>query len=80
MVVGVDAPAPRALAQPVAGLDAVDQRAERRVGPAQVRERPARDCGVRRQVADDVGSPSTAPGTPVLVEYLGWIFISGRMW
>src|SRR5205807_1180464 len=25
-------------------------------------------------------SASTAPGTPVLVEYFGWIFISGRMW
>jgi len=26
------------------------------------------------------GWPATAPGTPVFVEYFGWIFVSGRMW
>ena len=31
------------------------------------------------QALGEVGSPSAPPGTPVLVEYLGWIFVSGRM-
>jgi hypothetical protein len=47
----------------------VDEPGEDRVGRAQVRD------GVRAQ-----GCPSTAPGTPVFVEYFGWSFISGRMW
>ena len=46
----------------------VEQAREDRVGRAQVRQRGG------------YGWPSTAPGTPVFVEYLGWIFISGRMW
>ena len=34
----------------------------------------------RRGRAALYGWPSTAPGTPVFVEYLGWIFMSGRIW
>ena len=45
----------------------VEQPREHRVGGAQV-------------LPGVYAWPSTAPGTPVFVEYLGWIFISGRMW
>jgi hypothetical protein len=44
----------------------VEQPREHRVGGAQV-------------LPGVYAWPSTAPGTPVFVEYLGWIFISGRM-
>lgn len=50
----------------------VQQARQDGVGGAQVRER-------RRGVVAQA-CPSTAPGTPVFVEYLGWIFVSGRMW
>ena len=49
----------------------VEQAGEDRVRPAQVRD----GLGARAQ-----GCPSTAPGTPVFVEYFGWIRMSGRMW
>ena len=45
----------------------VEQPREHRVGGAQV-------------LPGVYAWPSTAPGTPVFVEYFGWIFISGRMW
>jgi hypothetical protein len=50
--------------------DAVDQRAQDRVGRPQVL-----DPGLRSGYA----CPSTAPGTPVFVEYFGWIRVSGRI-
>jgi hypothetical protein len=49
----------------------VQQAGQDRVGRAQVRDGAV---GGRAQ-----GCPSTAPGTPVFVEYLGWIFMSGRI-
>ena len=48
----------------------VEQAGEDRVRRAQVRD------GVGRRAQ---GCPSTAPGTPVFVEYFGRIFISGRI-
>ena len=48
--------------------DAVDERCQDGVCGAQVRLPRAR-----------YGCPSTTPGTPVFVEYLGWMRISGRM-
>ena len=48
----------------------VEQAGEDRVRRPQVRD----GVGGRAQ-----GCPSTAPGTPVFVEYFGWIFISGRI-
>jgi hypothetical protein len=52
---------------------------------AELAEQPGEDRVRRAQVRDGLvlpaqGCPSTAPGTPVFVEYFGWIFISGRMW
>ena len=55
-------------ASPVRLADAVEQSGEDGVG------RPQVGGGVAQ------GWPATAPGTPVLVEYFGWIFVSGRMW
>ena len=54
-------------------------------GRAELVDQASEDRVRRAQVGDGVGGraqgcPSTAPGTPVFVEYLGWIFISGRMW
>jgi hypothetical protein len=37
-----------------------------------VRRAEVRDGGFAQ------GCPSTAPGTPVFVEYFGWILVSGR--
>jgi hypothetical protein len=50
----------------------VQQAPQDGVGGVQMRER-------RRRV-EAQACPSTAPGTPVFVEYFGWIFVSGRMW
>src|SRR5205814_10181860 len=36
--------------------------------------------GDRHRLEDAQTCPSTTPGTPVLVEYAGWIRVSGRMW
>ena len=43
---------------------------------------PARcaPAGRREASARPQTWPSTAPGTPVFVEYLGWSLVSGRMW
>ena len=60
----VDGVAP---ALPVGLPDAVEQLREDRVGLPQV-------VGLGAQ-----GWPATAPGTPVLVEYFGWMRMSGRM-
>lgn len=43
-------------------------------GDDRVRRAEVRDADVAQ------GWPSTAPGTPVFVEYFGWSFVSGRMW
>jgi hypothetical protein len=59
----------RGIAALVRRADRVDQARERRVGGA----RGATAVSAPRQAW-----PSTAPGTPVFVEYFGWIFISGR--
>ena len=45
----------------------VEQPPQDRVGRPQDIERPGYGC------------PATTPGTPVLVEYFGWILVSGRM-
>jgi membrane protein implicated in regulation of membrane protease activity len=53
------------------------------VGRAVLVEQPGEDGVGRAKVGDRGGRaqgwPSTAPGTPVFVEYFGWIFISGRI-
>jgi hypothetical protein len=52
-----------------------------RLGDAALVEQPREHRVGRPQVLPGVYAwPSTAPGTPVFVEYFGWIFISGRMW
>ena len=53
----------------------MEQAGEHRVGAEQVGDRIG--GGAIRCRAQ--GWPSTAPGTPVFVEYFGWIFISGRI-
>src|SRR5256714_6529676 len=82
MVVGAQAGPSGALAQPLPGLDPVDHVTQHRVRAPQVRDGAVGD-GLRAgqgQALGEVGSPSAPPGTPVLVEYFGWIFVSGRMW
>ena len=60
----------------------VDVAARRsRLGDAALVEQPREHRVGGAQVLPGVYAwPSTAPGTPVFVEYFGWIFISGRMW
>src|SRR5438270_504051 len=69
----------RAAASRVAtvGSELVDHRAQHGIGGAQVLHRVCGSSAVGHLRAQ--GWPATAPGTPVLVEYLGWIFISGRI-
>src|SRR2546429_7871005 len=82
MVLGVQAAPSRALAQSLAVLDVIDHVTQYRVRAAQVRD-GAVGNGLRTgqgQALGELGSPSAPPGTPVLVEYLGWILVSGRIW
>jgi hypothetical protein len=69
----VGGPRPRRLASQVRRAELVEQPGEDRVGRAQVSDRA---CAIPGRAQ---GWPSTAPGTPVFVEYFGWIFISGRI-
>ena len=50
-------------------------------GLAELVEQPGEDGIGSPQVGERLaqGWPATAPGTPVFVEYFGWIFMSGRM-
>ena len=60
--------------------DLVDEALQDRVAGPEVSDR----LGLNRALWPELGvgaqgCPSTAPGTPVLVEYLGWILVSGRI-
>ncbi len=72
-------PRPRCVRAQVRPAVLVEQAAEDGVGRAEVGEG---GCLAARRGATRSGGaqgwPSTAPGTPVFVEYFGWIFISGR--
>lgn len=77
----VSRPWPRRVAPEAGRPDLVEQPGEHGIDGAQVRERRLRirpDRAGRTPVRAQ-GWPSAPPGTPVFVEYLGWIFISGRM-
>ena len=65
---------PQGVPAPARWAEALHQGGQHGVGAPQVLDR-------RKGWAQSwpSGSPSTAPGTPVLVEYFGWIFMSGRM-
>ena len=82
MVVGLQAAPPGALAQALAVLDPIDHAPQHRVRVPQVRDGAVGDGldAGQGQELGELGSPSAPPGTPVLVEYLGWIFMSGRIW
>jgi hypothetical protein len=76
----VVARAARAWIPEAVDADLVDESLEDRVAGAQLGDRPGLDSALRPKLGVGAqGCPSTAPGTPVLVEYLGWIFVSGRI-
>jgi hypothetical protein len=68
----VVAGAPGARIPEPVGANLVDQGLENRVACTQVRDRLGLNRALRPELGVGVqGCPSTAPGTPVLVEYLG---------